>query len=416
MSYYRALSADIPPAASQTQPTTAGHIEILGRLHPTDSATNVSPTIVSKTPRRLHLQRNHPIHILKRRIESHFKNYAVMDSMDPVVTVHQNFDSLLFTPDHPGRAATDTYYVNANTVLRTHTSAHQSDVLKTRKADGYLLTADVYRRDEIDVSHYPVFHQMEGIRTFDRKKIEEEAKVDSGTRAIQGAILSESNPIQPSHTTREAQLVDLHLRHSLEAMVRDLFREEKDLQIRWIEAYFPFTSPSWEMEVFYRGNWLELLGCGVMQQEILDRSGNSDRIGWAFGLGLERIAMVMFDIPDIRLFWSTDDRFISQFSSGQIVKFQPFSKYPACYKDISFWCSETFHDNDFAEVVRDVAGDLAEKVELIDQFQHPKTKRTSRCFRINYRSMDRTFTNEEVDRIQDQVREVTKERLGVELR
>lgn len=287
--------------------------------------------------------------------------------MNPVVSTHENFDSLLFPPDHPGRAITDTYYINSDTVLRTHTSAHQSEVLKTRSSDGYLLTADVYRRDEIDVCHYPVFHQMEGIRTFGRKNLEQEAAVEITGDSIKGAILSDSNPIQSCHTTREAQLVDLHLRHSLEGMVRTLFREEKDLQIRWIEAYFPFTSPSWEMEVYYRGQWLELLGCGVMQQSILDSASNSDRIGWAFGLGLERIAMVMFDIPDIRLFWSTDPRFMTQFEKGggEIVKFVPFSKYPACYKDVSFWCGEEFHDNDFAEIVRDVAGDLAEDVKLV---------------------------------------------------
>ncbi|KAJ3161910.1 hypothetical protein HDU88_007141 [Geranomyces variabilis] len=390
--------------------------EILGKRYPRDSKTNVTENITSKTARRLHLQLNHPINILKRRIEAHFSNYKVVDSLNPVVSTQQNFDSLLFTDDHPGRAVTDTYYVDTNTVLRTHTSAHQSEVLKTRAADAYLLTADVYRRDEIDVSHYPVFHQMEGLRTFDRKNLEAEAAVHVTGTSIEGAVLSATNPVQSAHTPREAELVDLHLRHSLEGMVRDLFREEKDLQIRWIEAYFPFTSPSWEMEVLYRGNWLELLGCGVIQQQIMDEANNADRVGWAFGLGLERIAMVMFDIPDIRLFWSTDERFISQFASGEIVKFQPFSKYPACYKDISFWCGDSFHDNDFAEIVRDVAGDMAEDVKLIDKFVHPKTKRVSRCFRINYRSMERTCTNEEIDKIQDELRDVTASRLGVELR
>ncbi|KAI8822034.1 uncharacterized protein EV422DRAFT_525439 [Fimicolochytrium jonesii] len=400
---------------------------ILGRPYTRHAHTNVTPTIISKTDRRLHLQPNHPINILKRRIESHFPSFTPIDSLDPVVTTQQNFDSLLFPPDHIGRAATDTYYVNANQVLRTHTSAHQAEVLRRREDEAFLLTADVYRRDEIDVSHYPVFHQMEGVRTFSRSELEREVMQDpvmkdsgssssSSSSSIQGAVLSPTNPIQPAHTRTDALLVDLHLRTSLESMVRSLFREDPDLQIRWIEAYFPFTSPSWEMEVLYRGQWLELLGCGVIQQSILDSSNNADRVGWAFGLGLERIAMVMFDIPDIRLFWSRDERFLNQFKAGDIVKFQPFSKFPVCYKDISFWCPDGFHDNDFADIVRDVAGDMAEDVKLIDKFQHPKTKKTSRCFRINYRSMDRTCTNEEVDQIQDQVRRLAEEKLGVELR
>ncbi|KAI9101212.1 hypothetical protein DFS34DRAFT_648091 [Phlyctochytrium arcticum] len=412
----RCLSSHISESVKEPVLKHDNSIKILNRSYPTDSVTNVSQSIIPKTSRKLHLIPNHPLNTVKRRIEDHFSSYATFDSLDPVVTLEQNFDSLLFEKDHPGRAPTDTYYVNKDQVLRTHTSAHQSDVLRGRTSTGYLITADVYRRDEIDTSHYPVFHQMEGIKLFDRNDIEAQAGLKAAHDGIKGAILSSTNTIQEHHTQREAELVDLHLRHSLEGMVRDLFREEKDLEIRWIEGYFPFTSPSWEMEVLYRGKWLELLGCGVMQQKILDDAGNSDRVGWAFGLGLERIAMVMYDIPDIRLFWSTDPRFLSQFESNKITKFRPFSKYPTCYKDLSFWCTDSFHENDFTEIVRDVAGDLAEDVKLIDQFTHPKTKRVSRCFRINYRSMDRTFTNEEVDAIQDQVRDRVASDLGVELR
>lgn len=118
--------------------------------------------------------------------------------------------------------------------------------------------------------------------------------------------------------------------------------------------------------------------------------GLHGKIGWAFGLGLERLAMVLFGIPDIRLFWSQDERFIEQFTPGQIKKFQPFSKYPPCIKDISFWLpNDEWHDNNFCEVVRDVAGDLVENVKLIDDFVHPKRKQRSLCYRILYRSMDR---------------------------
>lgn len=132
-------------------------------------------------------------------------------------------------------------------------------------------------------------------------------------------------------------------------------------------------------------------------------------MGWAFGLGLERIAMILYSIPDIRLFWSNDSRFISQFEEGKITTFSPYSKYPSCFKDVSFWSPqhETLHENDFCDLVRDVAGDIVEDVKEvcfplvnreailtfsaeIDRFVHPKTGRTSLCFRINYRSMDRS--------------------------
>ncbi len=137
-------------------------------------------------------------------------------------------------------------------------------------------------------------------------------------------------------------------------------------------------------------------------------AGIENDIGWAFGLGLERIAMILTSIPDIRLFWSKDPRFLSQFSSGKLSKFQPYSKYPACYKDLSFWLSgSSLEHHDVFDLVRDAAGDLVENVELvsayaftclfwnelpfpkIDDFVHSKSQRRSLCFRINYRSMDR---------------------------
>ena len=92
-----------------------------------------------------------------------------------------------------------------------------------------------------------------------------------------------------------------------------------------------------------------------------------DSIGWAFGLGLERIAMILYSIPDIRLFWSQDQRFLSQFQPGKISKFEPYSKYPPCHKDVSFWLPEgsTLHENDMCDVVRDSAGDLVEDVKMV---------------------------------------------------
>jgi len=130
-------------------------------------------------------------------------------------------------------------------------------------------------------------------------------------------------------------------------------------------------------------------------------------MGWAFGLGLERIAMILYSIPDIRLFWSEDPRFLSQFTHGKISAFKPYSKYPASYRDVSFWKpSNDMHDNDLYDVVRDVAGDLVEDVTIVrhiirllccphtsatkvDRFTHPKTQRHSLTVRVVYRSFDR---------------------------
>ncbi|KAL6198656.1 hypothetical protein ACLB2K_028445 [Fragaria x ananassa] len=203
------------------------------------------------------------------------------------------------------------------------------------------------------------------------------------------------------------------LKKCLEGLARHLFG---DVEMRWVDTYFPFTNPSFELEIFFQEKWLEVLGCGVTEQEILKRSGKTDNVAWAFGLGLERLAMVLFDIPDIRLFWSTDERFTSQFLKGQLgVKFKPYSKYPPCYKDVSFWINESFTENNLCEVVREVAGDLAEEVQLIDNFTNKKGM-TSHCYRIAYRSMERSLTDDEINKLQGSVRELVESKLKVVLR
>ena len=234
---------------------------------------------------------------------------------------------------------------------------------------------DVYRKDTVDKTHYPAFHQMEGVRVF------KDLNGTFGTENVDEVKL----------------LVERDLKNVLENLARHIFG---DVEMRWNDDYFPFTDPSFELEVFYNGEWLEVLGSGVILDGVL-RNANRDptkEVGWAFGLGLERWAMKLFEIEDIRLFWSTDTRFLSQFKPGEITKFKPYSKYPVCYKDITFWIEDSFNENEFFQLVRGVSGDLVETVELIDEFTHPKSQRKSQCYRVNYRHMDRSLTNEEIDK------------------
>ena len=134
--------------------------------------------------------------------------------------------------------------------------------------------------------------------------------------------------------------VEEDMKRTLDGLARTLFG---DVETRWSPDYFPFTEPSWELEILFQGEWLEVLGCGVVHQQILTNCGLQHGRGWAFGLGLERLAMILFNIPDIRLFWTDDRRFHSQFASAvpgdhaSFPSFVPYSKYPECYKDVSFW-------------------------------------------------------------------------------
>ncbi|KAG9042612.1 hypothetical protein FS837_010629 [Tulasnella sp. UAMH 9824] len=433
-----------PKTTFRNVSTRASSIVVEGKTFPTDSHTNVTQTIIDKIPRRLHLTPSHPLNTLRNRIESSFPSFTAINSLSPLVTPKQNFDDLGFPPDHPGRSLTDSYYINKDMMLRTHTSAHEVQVFRDQ-VERWLLIADVYRRDEIDSSHYPVFHQVEGARTFDlttSEKIKQleaengamEAKLTSSNIIIEDeTVVGADNPYQIEHDPYQASLVLANLKHHLNSLILNLFStpaggdKSEPLRVRWIPAYFPWTGPSYEVEVLFQGKWLEILGCGVVQNHTLVRSDVNNRLAWAFGLGLERIAMVLYNIPDIRLFWSTDPRFLSQFTDGKVTTFKPYSKYPPCYKDISLWVdvpssdeaskpAQLFHENDFCDIVRDTAGDLVEDVKKIDEFVHPKTGRRSVCYRINYRSMDRSLSNDEVNVIHGKVEKSLLDRLSVEIR
>ncbi|KAI9300131.1 phenylalanyl-tRNA synthetase, partial [Cunninghamella echinulata] len=408
-------------------------VKVHGKEYPRDEWTNVTPAVLSKLDRQLHLQSRNPISIIRQLIEGHFQDFKAFNDLSPIVSTKQNFDDLLIPQDHPSRTKSDNYYFNKDTVLRAHTSAHQLQGLASG-ARKFLISGDVYRRDEIDSSHYPVFHQIEGLAYFDHvddsnhqitiQKIQQDLNnakpIPENIEVIDDTVIHAGNPIQACHDQQVIEPLVAHLKHSINSMICHLFASEPNLKVRWIEAYFPFTSPSYEVEIYYQGEWLEVLGCGIVQQALLNQNKQGNKtVGWAFGMGLERLAMVLFGIPDIRLFWSQDERFIEQFTPGHINKFQPFSKYPPCIKDISFWLPESdekWHDNNFCETVRGVAGDLVENVKLIDDFTHPKTKKRSLCYRIIYRSMDRNVTNEEINEIQETVRSTVQSEFKVDLR
>lgn len=189
-----------------------------------------------------------------------------------------------------------------------------------------------------------------------------------------------------------------------------------------MSTYFPFTEPSWELEIWNGEKWLEVLGCGIMRQEIVAQAGAQDRIGWAFGLGLERLAMLLYNIPDIRLFWSNDSGFLGQFNIGSIhdkVTYKPISSYPQCNNDISFWLPEdaaSYASNDFYDLVRSVGGDIIEQVTLVDEFKHPKNGRVSHCYRITYRHMEKTLTQAEVNVLHEKIAKAATQQLTVSIR
>lgn len=359
----------------------------------TDEARGRVPKAIwARISEKMHMRKDHPLCILRESIESYFENSAPRQfyfprDLNPVVGVEACFDQLLVPADHISRAESDTYYVDDGRLLRAHMTAHDVDLLRAGHR-AFLSCGDVYRRDSVDKTHYPVFHQVDGVKLFD------------------------------SGISSEAVVNDL--KRTLEGLAAELFGS--DTETRWVDGEFPFTFPSFEMEVYWRNQWLEVLGCGELQRGVLDYGNvDKDTRGWAFGLGLERLAMVLFQIPDIRLFWTKDSRFHEQFKDGNLMtRFKPYSAYPAVCKDISFWVNtpaescHVFHENDVHECAREVAGDLVESVERIDSFE--KAGRVSHCFRVTFRSMDRSLTHMEINELLGILRSRLESTLPITLR
>lgn len=342
---------------------------------------NVSQSIEEKIGRNLYLQNDHPIKIVKDIVFEYFNklNYQTHAILSPEVSTDENFDFLRVPKDHPGRRVTDTYYRDEETVLRTHMTCYIKSLAGKPENSRYLVCGDVYRKDTVDATHFPVFHQIDGF-----------------------AIVEDGEPIE-------------ELRKLLGGLIEHLFPGQ---EYRFADDYFPFTEPSLEVEVKFGDQWLEILGGGAVHSEIMDNLGLGDKKALAFGLGLERLAMIIFGIKDIRLFWTEDRRFLDQFEEGKLEEFVPYSKYPEVKRDISMWVPDEYHEHDFYDIVRNIGGDLVENVELFDQFKHPKRSENaeSYAFHIVYRSLERTLTDEEVTAIHQQIEDEAVKQLKVEIR
>ena len=193
-----------------------------------------------------------------------------------IETDFYNFEALNIPEDHPARDMQDTFYLPGNKLLRTHTSPVQIRYLETNNIPVRIIAPGrVYRRDAVDATHSPVFNQVE--------------------------VLCIDENINFSH-----------LRGTVLTFLKTFFGE---LPIRFRASYFPFTEPSAEVDVQWKGKWLEVMGCGMVDPMVLNRMGiDSEKwTGFAAGLGVERFCMVRHQIDDIRRFYTNDLRFLKQF-------------------------------------------------------------------------------------------------------
>ncbi len=155
-------------------------VTVLGKTYPKDEFTNVTPRILAMMEKKLLHRDFHPLNLVRQVIEKYFCSnfvgrtgntiFSVYDKISPVVTVKENFDSLLVPESHVSRQKTDTYYINREYILRSHTTAHQAELIQMG-LDNFLIFGDSYRRDQIDATHYPVFHQADGVYTLNQEQV-----------------------------------------------------------------------------------------------------------------------------------------------------------------------------------------------------------------------------------------------------
>ena len=244
-------------------------------------AKNIETSLIDVTlPGRAYLSGSiHPITATLMEIENIFLSAGFMIKDGPEIeNEYYNFSALNIPENHPARAMHDTFYVGSDLLLRTHTSPVQ---IRSMEKEGVpikvIAPGKVYRRDS-DLTHIPMFHQVEGL------------VIDQGINFT-------------------------HLKGILHEFINCFF--EKELELRFRPSYFPFTEPSAEVDILSEdGKWLEILGCGMVHPKVLENLDLDSEIytGYAFGMGVERLVMLKYDIKDIRVFYENDLNFISQFN------------------------------------------------------------------------------------------------------
>ncbi len=281
--------AAINAAKESLQTAIAAHKQALRQEQLADSMDTeaVDITLPGRCPTSGGL---HPVTQVMARVEEIFTGagYEVVSGLE-IEDDYHNFEALNIPPHHPARSMHDTFYFNDGNLLRTHTSPAQVHTMESQAPPiRVICPGRVYRR-ESDLTHSPMFHQIEGLI------------VDRGISFA-------------------------HLKGTVTDFVRRFF--EKDLALRFRPSYFPFTEPSAEVDmqcvhclgegcrVCSHTGWLEIMGCGLVHPNALEMSGidSESWSGFAFGMGADRLAMLLYEVSDNRLFFENDLRFLRQFN------------------------------------------------------------------------------------------------------
>jgi len=284
------LFVQLKELSPEERPAMGKELNNLKRELNTQFETLAAQT-ATKTPRReavdytlpgipFYPGRIHPLQQTLKEIKTIFKNIGFGVAYGPEIDDDfHNFSALNFPPDHPARDMQDTFFIQPEVVLRTHTSNVQIHLMQEQVPPlRYIIPGRVYRNEAISFKSYCLFHQVEGLFVAEQVSFAE-------------------------------------LKGTLEYFVKRMFGPETKTRFR--PSFFPFTEPSAEVDIWNekRGQWLEILGCGMVDPAVFEAVGYDPKKwhGYAFGMGIERIAMLKYGIDDIRMFYQGDVRFLRQF-------------------------------------------------------------------------------------------------------
>jgi phenylalanyl-tRNA synthetase alpha chain len=336
----------------------------------------------------------HAIQMVYEQIEqsmrsTHPHSDVQVHRKNPIVAVTDNYDNLLIAPDNISRSSTYTHYVDADHVLRTHTSAHLPGILRDlSRRDGWedvviLLPGLAYRRDVSDKKHVSEVHMLEMWRVVKNAKRRPIVKDD--LLAVVQAVAATAAP---------------------------------GWNLRIIDSPHPYTNGGIEVNAVRGDRDIEILECGLIKEQILANAGLDPAIhsGWALGMGLDRLVMTLKDIPDVRYLRSTNPRIAEQMTN--LEPYHEVSSQPAIKRDLSYSVPAEYVEEDISEDIRQALGgklNALESVKVLSETLHAALPQIARdrlgcnasqknvLVRITLRHLERSITNEEANQIYEQI-------------
>lgn len=264
--------------------------------YPTDDWTNINSRFEPFVGAKLYQRRNHPLRLTQEEIVAFFRKWFG-ENVDSELEIYKNLDPVdLNTSTTKDPAA---FYINRDLVLRQDAINREIKYLKSG-AENFLMILDLYRRCEMDSKHFPVLHRVNVFRTMNNEELHRQSNRKGEQQLEMTQYLEEEH---------KAALVEL-VKHLMGT----------DVKYRWTDTIRKSMEPSWTFELWHYDEWHQISGSGLIRRDILEKSERLNTSGWEISIGLDRLAMILYNIFDIRLLWNADQSFLKQFETQRIKK------------------------------------------------------------------------------------------------